>query len=150
MTLPYFGRVRGTTMKKRASPCSWRRLIASSSALPPMVSFARTRTLAMATPSRSRGGGGGWGFRLHRLENAVHRAGDAVLVRAADHGRDLVEVEDRRRRGHLPLERQRAPRVTGRRRAASHADHHVVEEHERRRAEEERCDGDERVPVREH
>ena len=44
-------------------------------------------------------------------EDAVHRAGDAVLVRAADDRRDGVEVEDRRRRGDLPLERERAPRV---------------------------------------
>ena len=43
--------------------------------------------------------------------------GHAVLVGAADDLRDLVEVEDRRRRGDLPLERHRAPRVAGRRRA---------------------------------
>ena len=41
----------------------------------------------------------------------VTGAGHAVLVRVADHLRDLVEVEDRRRRRHLPLERKRAPWV---------------------------------------
>ncbi len=55
-------------------------------------------------------------LRVHAVavEDAVPRARHAVLVRAADDLRDLVEVEDRRRRGHLPLERQRAPRVGGR------------------------------------
>ena len=48
-------------------------------------------------------------------QHRVPRAGDAVLVRAADDLRDLVEVEDRRRRGDLPLERHRAPRVRRRR-----------------------------------
>ena len=51
------------------------------------------------------------------LEDAVHRAGHAVLVRPADDRRDGVEVEDRRRRGDLPLERERAPRVGVRARA---------------------------------
>ena len=45
------------------------------------------------------------------FSTAWRAPGHAVLVRTADHLRDLVEVEHRRRRGHLPLERQRAPRV---------------------------------------
>ena len=44
------------------------------------------------------------------VQHRMPRARDAVLVRAADDLRDLVEVEDRRRRADLPLERQRAPR----------------------------------------
>ena len=49
--------------------------------------------------------------RGRRREDAVHRARDAVLVGAADDGWYPVEVEDRRRRGDLPLERHPAPRV---------------------------------------
>ena len=44
-------------------------------------------------------------------EDAVHRARDAVLVGAAHDRGHPVEVEDRRRRGDLPLERHAAPRV---------------------------------------
>ena len=44
-------------------------------------------------------------------QDGVARPRHAVLVRAADHLRDLVEVEERRRRGDLPLERQ--SRATG-------------------------------------
>ena len=80
-------------------------------------------------------------------ENRVLRAGDAVLVRRADDLRDLVEVEDRRRRADLPLERHRAPRVRRRDRAAAPARDHVVEEDERRRAEPERRERDEHVQV---
>ena len=75
------------------------------------------------------------------------RAGDAVLVRRADDLRDLVEVEDRRRRGDLPLERHRAPRVRRRDRAEAPARDHVVEEDERRGAEPERRERDEHVEV---
>ena len=45
------------------------------------------------------------------LNTACTAPGHAVLVGAADDRRDLVEVEHRRRRGHLPLDRVRAPRV---------------------------------------
>src|SRR4051794_21236727 len=102
-----------------------------------MVSFASTSTFGISGSSRERprltllfslrGGSarGLLGPRLGgRLEDAVARAGDAVLVRAADHGRDLVEVEDRRRGGALPLERERAPRVGGRAGAAAPARDH--------------------------
>src|SRR2546429_5406510 len=41
--------------------------------------------------------------------------------------RDLVEVEDRRRRGDLPFERERAPRVAGRRLAAARSEEHTSE-----------------------
>ena len=70
---------------------------------------------------------------LAGLHHRVPRAGHAVLVRSADDLGDLVEVEDRRRRGHLPLERESAPRVGLRDRAASPADHHVVDEDDERR-----------------
>ena len=74
---------------------------------PATVSFATTRTCAQSAAGTS--------SRLDAapvaVQHRVPRAGDAVLVRAADDLRDLVEVEDRRRRGDLPLERQRAPRV---------------------------------------
>src|SRR5262245_32538327 len=54
----------------------------------------------------------GWHrFRFGSAEYRVARARDAVLVGPADDLRDLVEVEDRRRRAHLPLERERVPRV---------------------------------------
>ena len=45
------------------------------------------------------------------VEDDVLGARLAVVVRAADHARRAVEVEDRRRRGDLPLDRQRAPGV---------------------------------------
>ena len=73
------------------------------------------------------------------VEDRVARAANAVLVRAAHHLRDLVEVEDGRRRGDLPLERERPPRIGGRRLAAAPADDQVVEEDEGRGAEEERA-----------
>src|SRR6266540_3880651 len=83
------------------------------------------------------------------VQQRVPRAGDAVLVRVADDLRDLVEVEHRRRRAHLPLERQRAPRIARRRRAVAPRVDHVVEEDDHRRAQSERADRDEHVPVRE-
>ena len=104
--------------------------------LPATVSFATTSgclgSVSAATSSvcsvhRPRASS-----RLVR-EDRVPRARDAVLVRAADDLRDLVEVEDRRRRGDLPLERVRAPRVARRERAADPAGDHVVEEDERSR-----------------
>src|SRR6202020_3450560 len=92
-----------------------------------LCSFARrsdeSRTWTAATRAgRSRS-------RLRRWrERAVHGAGHAVLVWTADDGRQLVEVEDRRRRGDLPLDRHAAPRVLHRARTATPARDHVVEE----------------------
>ena len=91
--------------------------------LPPAVAtstFAASTDAGTATLARS------------PFSTACTAPGHAVLVGAAHDLRDLVEVEDRRRRGHLPLERARAPRVAGRRRTEGPADDHVVEEHERR------------------
>ena len=85
-------------------------------------------------------------LRLLRPHDRVPGAGDAVLVRAADDARDLVEVEDRRRRGNLPLDRLGPPRVGGRLRAPLPADDHVVDEHQLREAEEEGRDRDHEVP----
>ena len=93
-------------------------------------SRSRARGPGGRTPRRARHGtvssiGAGFSALLGLVAVPVHdrvpRAADAVLVRAADDLRDLVEVEDRRRRGHLPLERERAPRVRrrDRRRSAS-------------------------------
>ena len=73
--------------------------------------------------------------------------GNAVLVRPADDGRDRVEVEDRRRRRDLPLERERAPRVGLGARAAAPGGDHVVGEDERAEAEEEAHDRDREVPA---
>ena len=102
---------------------------------PPSVSLATTRIVLMAGSPRPAGGGsrGPAARHLGALEHAMDRAGDAVLVRAADDGRDRVEVEDRRRRGDLPLERERPPRVRGRPRAAAPRRDHVVEEDQRLR-----------------
>ena len=61
----------------------------------------------------------------------------------------VVEVEDRRRRGHLPLERERLPRVRRGARAAAPRGDHVVDEHQRREPEHERAQRDEQVPARE-
>src|SRR3954451_25185777 len=87
-------------------------------------------------------------LRFLTLEDRVPGARDAVLVRAADHRRDLVEVEDRRGRGHLPLDRVRAPRVSRGRWAVTPRADHVVEEDEERGAEDERGDRDEQIPAR--
>src|SRR4051794_36336340 len=116
MTLPWRGRVRGTITTARspsASAASPRTF--SSSSRPPMVSLATTRIVFTGLPPRGgrscrRGFAAGGGARARgdrrrrRAEDAVHRARHAVLVGAADDGGDGVEVEDRRRRGDLPLE----------------------------------------------
>ena len=60
-----------------------------------------------------------------------------------------VEVEDRRRRGDLPLERERAPRVGHRARPAAPRGDHVVGEDQRAQAEDEGADRDDQVPGRE-
>ena len=87
-----------------------RRRTASSSSSPASVSFATTRILrrrgsftARAPPRRAVRRG-----RPAAVQHRVPRARDAVLVRAADDLRDLVEVEDRRRRGR-PATRASAP-----------------------------------------
>src|SRR5215212_7828757 len=104
MMLPCRGFVRGTqTTKRVCSSCACLRT-ASSSGRPPSVSLATTRIVLTAASLRgSRGGrllarrGARGLWHLRALEHAVDGAGDAVLVRPADDGRDGVEVEDRRR-----------------------------------------------------
>src|ERR1700712_4807610 len=98
MTLPCRGRDCGTTTWKCTVPPSpARSRTRSSRFLPPIVSFARTRTFAtgsdpLVTLGRL-GAGRLLGPRLFgRLEDAVHRAGHAVLVRAADDRRHGIEV----------------------------------------------------------
>ena len=110
------GLVRGTQTTKRASPSRPPLLDARRAACRRRASRWRRRGRSSATLASSLavvvGAAVPAGRRPRRaLEDAVHRAGDAVLVGAADDRRDRVEVEDRRRRGDLPLERQRAPRV---------------------------------------
>src|SRR3954453_17454172 len=99
MMFPWRGRACGTTTRKRTSPSAARWRILSSRFLPPMVSLARTRTVfaTLGLPLRLGRGGARRLLRprlLRRLEDAVHRVGHAVLVRPADHGRHVVEVED--------------------------------------------------------
>src|SRR3954470_2410708 len=112
MMFPCRGFVRGTqttTDISGSSAWSWRAF--SMSSRPPIVSLAMTSARLMGSPprgnaQRSRSGDRAAIVRscvlLHAgrlLEHPVHRAGHAVLVRAADDGRDRVEVEHRRRRG---------------------------------------------------
>src|SRR3954453_10306469 len=165
MTLPWRGLLCGTTTKKRASPRPWRSRIASRSFAPPIVSLARTSTFPIPTPPSApppppglpgRDGSrfpGRHGSALDLLaggaEDAVHRARHAVLVRAPDDGRPVVEVEDGRRGAPLPLERERAPRVGLRAGAPAPGRDHVVDEDERREPEHEARQRDEQVPARE-
>src|SRR3954471_2139514 len=117
MMLPWRGRVCGTT--------TWKRTLSSTAAIaftrssrlpPPIVSLATTR-IRLDTLGLSLVLGHRRARRLlrpglrRRLEDPVDRARHAVLVRAADDGRHRVEVEERRRRGALPLQRERPPRV---------------------------------------
>src|SRR5919202_4106829 len=98
----------------RMGPCCarWRR--SSIRDLPATVSFATTRMWR---------GSALMGDHLLALGHlgpvAVHdrvaSPAHAVLVRAADDLRDLVEVEHGWRGGHLPLERECPPRVRRRR-----------------------------------
>src|SRR3954453_13520512 len=125
MMLPCRGLVRGTQMTTDSSgSAAASSLVLSSRAPPPIVSLATTRTRLMAVPptralaprdhdvtARSCVTPGRLLHAISLLEDPVPRAGPAVLIRPADDGRDVVEVEDRRRRGDLPLERERAPRV---------------------------------------
>src|SRR5205814_5285901 len=71
------------------------------------------------------------------LEDAVDGTRHAVLVRPADDCRDRVEVEDRRWRGHLPLECEPTPRVRRRSRSAAPTRDDVVEEDQRAEPEQE-------------
>ena len=133
----------GHTTVQRIGPRAARRSIASISFWPPTVSLATTSdvgrrscagcrlraastSLPMRAVRRCRGrcspaaacpspppSAPTGDLLAVAVQDRVHRAGDAVLVRAADDLRDLVEVEDRRRRGNLPLERARPPRVAG-------------------------------------
>src|SRR5512132_3303046 len=88
-------------------------------------------------------------MRPRAVQQRVPRAGYAVLVWTADHLRDLVEVEHRRWRADLPLERERMPRIPRRLRTELPRMDHAVEEDDDRRAERERADRDEQVPVSE-
>src|SRR4051812_42570568 len=81
---------------------------------------------------------GGVGGRCGVVEDRVACARLAVVVRAADDARLGVEVEAGWRRGDLPLERQRAPRVGRRGLTADPRDDRVVDEDERRGTEAER------------
>src|SRR3954462_3163537 len=152
MMFPWRGRAWGTTTWKRTSPSAARARIRSSRFLPPIVSLARTRTLwGTLGLLLVLGHGGARGLLRPRLlgrpEDAVHRVRHAVLVRSADHRRHRIEVEDPRRRGHLPLQRERAPRGGGGARAAAPGRDHVVDEHERREPEHERAERDEQIPA---
>src|SRR4051812_49728138 len=114
MMLPCWGLLRGThtTTRVPSPPAAARSLTTSSSFAPASVSLATTKMVLMSSGSSSLGGWLGVGARRGRLglgrrrgpEDAVHRTGYAVFVGAAHDGRDLVEVEHRRRRGDLPLQ----------------------------------------------
>src|SRR4051794_26085060 len=137
MTLPCLGRVRGTHTTTRASPSasstlSW---MVCSSLAPASVSLATTRMVFMGFAFLlvrwvGRSPGGRRRLARHRLgrrsEYPVDGTGHAILVGAADDGGDLVEVEDRRRRGDLPPERERPPRVPRGARPAAPGGGHVV------------------------
>src|ERR1019366_2066760 len=135
----------GTIRRKRTSPDAARARTASSSFFPPSVRLATTRTSLTGFPLRSfawrpddaRTGSGRGG---RRREDAVDRAGHAILVRTADDRREAVEVEDRGRRGHLPLERQPPPRVGDAAWSPTPARDHVVDEHQRGEAQAEAGD----------
>src|SRR5213592_260489 len=111
MMFPCLGVLRGTQTTTRASPStsSTLSLTVSRSFAPASVSLATTRIVFMKCCSCSFGGRLGVGARRRGLdlgrcgrpEDSVHGARDAVLVGPADDGGHLVEVEDRRRRGHL-------------------------------------------------
>src|ERR1044071_573919 len=111
MMLPCLGLLRGThTMTRVPSPPALARsLTVSSSCAPASVSLATTRMVLMSCSPSSLGGrlgvGTRWGClclgRRGRFEDAVDRARAAVLVRPADHRRQLIEVEHRRRGGDL-------------------------------------------------
>src|SRR5215471_18021047 len=95
---------------------------------PPWACASAAALMRASFPRRSVGNRLGGGC----AEDRVAGAGDAVLVRAADDLRDLREVEDRRRRAHLPLEAHGVPRVVAGLRAVLPRPDHVVDEDERR------------------
>src|SRR3954447_10265881 len=116
MMFPWRGRVRGTQIATRMSSSAACSRMRSSSGAPPRVSFATTRIVFMrCLPASVRGRvlarPDGLGDLGAALEDPVHGAADAVLVRASDDGGDVVEVEDGRWRRDLPLEGERPPRV---------------------------------------
>src|SRR5580698_7231642 len=113
----------------------------SSSAGEAAVSFAITSTCATPLVADRYGCWNGG------AEDRMARARNAVLVRTADNLRDVVEVEDRGRRAHLPLERQRVPRVPLGKLSVPPGPDRVVEEDDRRGAEPERGDRDEQVEI---
>src|ERR1035441_10158511 len=139
MTRPADGLLWGTTKRKRASPAAARSRTVSSKLLPPSVRLATTRIsfIGCALSSFAGGsddartgcGGSGSGCGRGRGEDGVNRAGYSVLVWTADDRRNPVEVEDRRRRGYLPLERQAAPRIADGSSSPAPAGDHVVDEH---------------------
>src|SRR5688500_15934417 len=61
---------------------------------------------------------------LVRTHDDVTGVGHAELIRPSDDARDDWEVEPRRRRGDLPLDRLGPPRVSGRLRTPAPADGH--------------------------
>src|SRR3954454_10573219 len=141
MTPPCRGLLRGTTSAKRVSSSRAFSRIFSMSGPPPTVWLATTRIVLISLPRRlrARGPRGGGHPLAGFAEHPVDRARDPVLVWAADHGGDRVEVEDGRGRGDLPFQRERPPRVGLGSRPAAPAGDHVVEEdqgagahHERR------------------
>src|SRR5439155_3211351 len=109
MMLPNLGLVRGTQMTIcRPGSASLSSRAFAASARPPSVSFATTSTraiveaLLMRLRHRRRTGRG---RDLGLAEHPVHRPRDAVLVGTTDDRRYRVEVEHRRGRRDLPLER---------------------------------------------
>src|SRR3954463_7668492 len=115
MTPPCGGRSMGTTSTNCTSPSRAFSRTRSSSFWPPTGWLATMRIFFKRCSLLL--GGRGHGSRRRRchlarlLEDAVDGARHPVLVRAADDGGDVFEVEEGRRRGALPLQRQRAPRV---------------------------------------
>src|SRR4051794_38476631 len=106
--------------------------------------------LIWTSPPDERAQGCAWSFRGYRFalrgtEDRVPRVRDAVLVRPADDLGHFAEVEDRRGGAHLPLERERVPRVRLSHRAVPPRPDHVVEEDEGRGAEPEGGDRDHHV-----
>src|SRR5947209_18666787 len=116
MTRPCAGRLRGTTSAKRTSPPAFSSRILSRSLAPPIVWLATTRTVFTRyslprhlgrAAARRRGRAHLAGLAEHAVDGPRH----PVLVGAAHHRGHRVEVEDRRRRGDLPLQREGPPRV---------------------------------------
>src|SRR5450755_4023113 len=137
MTRPADGLLWGTTRRKRTSPPPARSRTVSNSFLPPSVRLATTRISFIGCVSSSFAGGSddartgcsssGSGCGRGRGEDGVHRSWHSVLVRTADDRRNSVEVEDRGRRGDLPLEGQASPGIADGSSSATPAGDHVVD-----------------------